>query len=185
MLHVTETIPSKRSIAEPTVGKVGATAPDELVEQIIGEIEPVIVRQFHAGVWHDRTVSKTNMFVLMLLGQHGPMPMNRLAGLLDVSFPSLSGIVDRMEENGLVERIRDDSDRRIVLVQSTAKGGACIAELQEVRRDVLRRVLRAMDVADQRTCLAAFSAMRRAAEKLDMEERATTPCGPERHRTAT
>ena len=43
--------------------------------------------------------------------------MSRLAELLDVSLSNATGIVDRMEERGLVERVRVPDDRRVVLVR--------------------------------------------------------------------
>jgi DNA-binding MarR family transcriptional regulator len=181
MLNVTASTDPSRPAREE--GQSSTIVADELVEEIIGDLEPLIVRQYQAAVWHDRSISKTNMFVLMILMENGQMPMNRLAGMLDVSFPSLSGIVDRMEERGLVERIRDDNDRRIVLVKSTAKGHASLAELQEMRRNYLRRVLRAMAVDDRRTCQAAFRAMRRAADALPAEVAGANPCGPGQRRS--
>ena len=45
------------------------------------------------------------------------MPMSRLAEMLDVSLSNATGLIDRMEERGFVERIRVPDDRRVVLVQ--------------------------------------------------------------------
>jgi DNA-binding MarR family transcriptional regulator len=182
MLHVTASI--DRDEPARAAGQPSPVNADELIEEIIGELEPLIVRQYQAAVWHDRTISKTHMFVLMLLMEHDQMPMSRLAGLLDVSFPSLSGIVERMEERGLVERIRDENDRRIVIVKSTAKGHTSVAEVQEMRRNYLRRILRTMPVAERRTCLSAFAAMRRAADEIPPDAARGTPCGPTLHKSS-
>ena len=181
MLHVAASVDHDQPA--PAEGLSSATAGNELVEEIIGELEPLIVRQYQAAVWHDRTISKTHMFVLMLLMEHDQMPMSRLAGMLDVSFPSLSGIIDRMEERGLVERIRDENDRRIVLVKSTDKGHASVAEVQEMRRNYLRRILRSMGLGERRTCQAAFKAMRRAADEFPPDVPGGTPCAPDLRRT--
>jgi len=181
MLHVTANI--DRDQPAPAEGLSSATAANELVEEIIGELEPLIVRQYQAAVWHDRTISKTHMFVLMLLMEHDQVPMSRLAGMLDVSFPSLSGIIDRMEERGLVERIRDANDRRIVLVKSTAKGTASVAEVQEMRREYLRKILRSMGLNERRTCQAAFKAMRQAADEIPPDAAGAAPCAPDLRRT--
>jgi DNA-binding MarR family transcriptional regulator len=181
MLHVAANI--NHDQPAPAEGLSSATAGNELVEEIIGELEPLIVRQYQAAVWHDRTISKTHMFVLMLLMEHDQMPMSRLAGMLDVSFPSLSGIIDRMEERGLVERIRDENDRRIVLVKSTATGHASVAEVQEMRRNYLRRILRSMAFAERQTCQVAFKAMRRAADEIPPDVAGAPPCVPDLRRT--
>ncbi len=54
--------------------------------------------------------------------------MSRLAELLDVSLSNATGLVDRMEERGLVERVRVPDDRRVVLVRLTAAGQAALAD---------------------------------------------------------
>src|SRR4026209_2489232 len=67
-------------------------------------------------------VSMTHMHVMWLLQHHDELPMRRMAELLDVSFSNATGIVDRMEERGLVERVRVAGDRRVVLVRIAAGG---------------------------------------------------------------
>ena len=61
-------------------------------------------------------ISMTHFNVLTLLRHHDAMPMHRLADLIGASMPSVTGIVDRMEERGLVERVRVPEDRRVILV---------------------------------------------------------------------
>ena len=61
-------------------------------------------------------ISMTHFHVLTLLRHHDAMPMGRLAEILDASMSSATGIIDRMEERGLVERTRVPDDRRVVLV---------------------------------------------------------------------
>jgi DNA-binding MarR family transcriptional regulator len=158
------------SVSSSEVGADDASASDtdpDLVDRIIAEYEPLVAvqRRATAHIWLDRSISKANMHVLMLLGGHGPLPMSRLAGLLDVSLPNATGIVDRMEEHGLVERIRDEHDRRVVLVRATTAGVTLVDEIEDLRRSELRRILERLDHDEQRTCLAAFRAMRRAAER--------------------
>ncbi len=144
---------------------------DEQVDGIIIELERLIAgqRHSHAHVWHDRSVSKVNLYVLMLLEQFDALPMGRLASMVDVSLPSLTGIVTRMEEHGLVERVRDETDRRIVLARSTPKGRGTIREIEALRREYLRRLFDALDADERGTCYEAFRALRRSAERLDAE----------------
>ena len=49
-----------------------------------------------------------------MLQHHGPQTMTRLADMLDVSLSNATGIVDRLEDRGFVERVRVKDDRRIV-----------------------------------------------------------------------
>lgn len=144
----------------------------DLVERIVAEYEPIVARtrRVLAGVWHDRKVSKTTLFVLMQLELHGPIPMSRLAGLLDAGLPNVTGIVTRMEELELVERVRDDRDRRVVLVRATPRGSEMVQELEAIRRQYLRQLVVRLDAQDREACLQAFRALRRAAEELELDE---------------
>ena len=82
-------------------------------------------------------ISMTHFHVLTLLRHHDAMPMGRLAEILDASMSSTTGIIDRMEEKGLVERVRVSDDRRIVLVRSTAAGLALIDEAELVKSEII------------------------------------------------
>ncbi len=96
-------------------------------------------------------ISMTHFHVLTLLRHHDAMPMSRLADVLGASMPSVTGIVDRMEERGLVERVRVPDDRRIVLVQPTQAGLDLVDEAELIGSDVFRRALarlKGRDLAD-------------------------------------
>jgi DNA-binding MarR family transcriptional regulator len=82
-------------------------------------------------------ISMTHFHVLTLLRHHDAMPMGRLAEILDVSMSSATGIIDRMEERGLVERMRVPDDRRVVLVRLTATGADLVDQAELVRSDIL------------------------------------------------
>ena len=69
--------------------------------------------------WLEGSLSIVQLHVLTVLETAGPLPMGKLADALDVSVASATGIVDRMEQRGLVERRHDEADRRIVLVHPT------------------------------------------------------------------
>ena len=102
----------------------------------------------------------------MLLSD-GPTTMTHLADSLDVSLPNVTGIVDRMVENGLVVRGGADDDRRVVTVEATAAGRHTVEEIDLVRRRQLAAVLTQLDPEQQRRALDTFTDLRVAAERLD------------------
>jgi DNA-binding MarR family transcriptional regulator len=107
-------------------------------------------------------VSMTHMHVMWLLEHHGDLPMSRMADLLDVSFSNATGIVDRMEERGLVERIRVPDDRRVVLVRLADRGYATLDEMEAVKQDRLQAVLGHLDEAQLARVAAALDDLRGA-----------------------
>ncbi|MDQ6682970.1 MAG: MarR family transcriptional regulator [Chloroflexota bacterium] len=128
-----------------------------LAQRIIEEIAPLLSRQ--RGAWaarcHARGVSITHLQVVTVLEDEGQVSMSRLAEILDVSLPSVTGIVDRMAERGLVERVADPSDRRVVLARLTAAGAELGAELERLRLDRLGAVVQRLTEAQQANLLQA------------------------------
>jgi DNA-binding MarR family transcriptional regulator len=114
-------------------------------------------------------ISMTHFHVLTLLRHHDAMPMGRLAEILDVSLSNATGVIDRMEERGLVERVRVPDDRRIVLVKPTQPGLDLVDEVELVKSDVMTRALARLD-ADQLDRLTVAVADLRAAIEGEMAE---------------
>jgi DNA-binding MarR family transcriptional regulator len=86
-------------------------------------------------------ISMTHFNVLTLLRHHDAMPMGRLAEILDASMSSATGIIDRMAERGLVERVRVPDDRRVVLVRPTQAGLDLVDDAELVKNDVMTGAL--------------------------------------------
>src|SRR5690349_14335871 len=68
---------------------------------------------------------------------HGPT-IGELADYLMVKHHSAVGLVDRLVQHGLVQRVHEDSDRRKVRVQLTAEGEAKLRRLSTAHRHELR-----------------------------------------------
>jgi len=107
-------------------------------------------------------VSMTHMHVMWLLEHHGDLPMSRVADLLDVSLSNATGIVDRMEERGLVERIRVPDDRRVVLVRIAPRGLEALDEMEAVKHDRLQAILGHLDESQLLRVAAALDDIRGA-----------------------
>ena len=82
-------------------------------------------------------ISMTQLHVMHLLERHGEIAMSRLAEMLDVSDSAATGLIDRIEERGFVERIRVPEDRRIVLVRITPVGRQTLEDVEAVRTEVI------------------------------------------------
>jgi DNA-binding MarR family transcriptional regulator len=117
------------------------------VDAIIAEIQATMCRMRAAGSRKllEQGVSLAHMHVLWLLEDQGPLPMSRIAEALDISLSNATGLVDRMEERGLVERARVPRDRRVVIVHPTDRGRTVMDELELLRRSHMERILRHLD----------------------------------------
>jgi DNA-binding MarR family transcriptional regulator len=90
-------------------------------------------------------ISVAQLNILFTLQREGEMPMSRLAEVLNVSLSNATGLIDRIEERGYVERTGVPEDRRIVLIRLTAEGQRLLEELDALSDELLRGVLCRLD----------------------------------------
>ena len=67
--------------------------------------------------------------VLRVLGEHGVVETGRVAREAFILGPSLTGVLARMERDGLIRRARDSADQRRTVVQATTKGRQLVSQL--------------------------------------------------------
>jgi DNA-binding MarR family transcriptional regulator len=160
MLHAMRSI-GERPASQAPEGPSGNAAS---VETILTEVSTWIgeLRCASMGRLVQGHVSLSHMHVLWLLQHHGSMTMSRLADLLDVSLSNATGIIDRMEEKGLIERVRVPDDRRLVLVKPGDAGMRALAESETTKRERLRALLGHLSQPERTVVLSAFRSLRRA-----------------------
>jgi DNA-binding MarR family transcriptional regulator len=123
-------------------------------------------------------ISMAQLNILYSLHRSGEMPMSRLADVLNVSLSSATGLIDRLEERGYIERTRVPEDRRIVMVRLTQAGVQMIEEQDALADDLLRSVLGRLKPSQLPAIAQATADLRAALE-------ATTGRPPDRHLTYT
>jgi DNA-binding MarR family transcriptional regulator len=109
-------------------------------------------------------VSMAQLHIMFTLQRAGDMTMSRLAEVLNVSFSNATGLIDRMEERGFIERQRVPSDRRVVLVRVTPAGEAILREVDALSDELLRSVLERLPASQLRGVAHAISALREAVD---------------------
>ncbi|MFD9539454.1 MarR family winged helix-turn-helix transcriptional regulator [Streptomyces sp. NPDC060022] len=131
----------------------------EVIELIGGVVARYHEEYDRAAATHTLTGAQARVLGLLSLQ---PMPMRRIAQKLKCEPSNITGIVDRLELRGLVERRPDPADRRVKLAAPTEDGMRTarqlrdaldfarepLAELSDAERSVLRDLLRRMLGAD-------------------------------------
>ncbi|MFE6283720.1 MarR family winged helix-turn-helix transcriptional regulator [Streptomyces sp. NPDC057877] len=109
--------------------------PDALTLEVVDLIGSVVAR-YHdeyeqAAADHALTGAQAKLLGLLSLE---PLPMRKLANKLKCEPSNVTGIVDRLESRGLVERRPDPVDRRVKLAAATAEGRRVAKDLRESLR---------------------------------------------------
>jgi len=81
------------------------------------------------------------------------MPLSAIGDRLCVTRGNVTGLIDRLEERGLVERVPDEKDRRSIYAQLTPAGAELAAEVVPHVQEALTEVLSGL-TKDERARLA-------------------------------
>jgi len=169
-------------------GRTGGPA-RPLVAEVIDELTSWNPREFIAAFrrWHQGSFSLIHLNVLTLLEAEGPISMSHLAEALDISVASATGVVDRMEKRGLVERRHDLDDRRVVLVHPAPGGATVFGEIDARRRKGLAKLLEHLSDDELEGLLRGHRALRAARAQLarDWDATAAAPATAPGPKTAS
>lgn len=77
----------------------------------------------------------------ILRGEARPMPCLEIAARMIQVMPAITGLVDRLEKQELVERRRCVEDRRVVYIEITDKALALLIDLDEPVMDLHRNLI--------------------------------------------
>jgi len=124
----------------------------------------------HRAVWDVKPWLELNMSTpqfkaLLLISEEEGIRMRELARRLGGSFSNATVLVDRLVDRGLVERLADSQDRRVVLVQSTEEGQRLIQQLVTSWRSLSASLLEALDPEDLPTIHEALRVLLKVSQQ--------------------
>ena len=132
------------------------------------------------GILYSSSVARTlgispgDLECLDFVATHQPVTAGALAGATGLTTGAITGVIDRLEKAGFVQRIRTDSDRRKVLVSTTEafldRVVPLFEPMQRLQRSVIERCTQ-----EQLRQVAAFMALslkaaREAVAELDSRQ---------------
>lgn len=107
---------------------------------------------------------------LMFIAQNERITSKKLAETLGVTPANITGVVDRLVQQGLARRVANPEDRRVEFLEATADGRKIVANLRESTQEHMQKLLSQLN-EDELTCLlTASTALLRAAENLRQQE---------------
>ncbi len=104
-------------------------------------------------------LSLTAASTLKRLEDGGVHRLTELSFSEGISQPAMTQLVSRLEKDQLVERVKDASDGRVVLVRITPAGTAALAARRAARARRLDELLAALPDADREAIMAALPAL--------------------------
>ncbi|MFD2446259.1 MarR family winged helix-turn-helix transcriptional regulator [Bacillus sp. CGMCC 1.16607] len=116
--------------------------------QIVANIEKElryisgIVRQKGREILSNYTITPPQFVALQWLFEYGDMTIGELSNKMFLACSTTTDLVDRMEKNQLVQRVKDPNDRRVVRIHLLDEGERIIDEVIKKRQLYLQDVLK-------------------------------------------
>ena len=139
----------------------------EDVRSILKLQDEIVQRRavWDSGPWLELNMSTPQLKALLLISDEEAIRMRELARKLGGSFSNATVLVDRLVDRGLVERLPDPDDRRVVLVRATGEGQALIEQLVTSWRALSESVLDVMDAEDLAALRRGLAALLEASKE--------------------
>ena len=124
------------------------------------------------GGWQDLELTMPQAKTMFLLHRQGPTRMGVLSEHLGRGLPSVTSMMDRLVKKGLVERVEDPSDRRVVACRLTDEGKRAVERFWQVSRERRLALADALTLDELEAVVPALDIFIRAAARREMERSA-------------
>lgn len=105
---------------------------DDIADNLMS-IHPLLFKSISKPMRNQTSITPGGMFVLGSLKRNGILSMSDIGKCLAMPKPHVSVIVDKLIEEGYVERQSDPKDRRIVNILLTEKG---LTDFEKIKLEV-------------------------------------------------
>jgi DNA-binding MarR family transcriptional regulator len=148
-----------------------------VVDEVIAGYEALMQRlaDSHTPEFLEIAVTMPQAKLLYLLGALGELHMSDLVARLGVSLSTISGLVDKVVDQGLASRRDDVTDRRQVVVALTPAGKAFIDRFRELNARQMRELLELLDDGELARVRDALAILDAAATRLARNEGPASP----------
>ncbi|AIC95214.1 MarR family winged helix-turn-helix transcriptional regulator [Shouchella lehensis] len=100
-----------------------------------------LVRQKGREILTHFPITPPQFVALQWLNEYGDMTIGELSDRMHLACSTTTDLIDRMEKNELVSRVKDESDRRVVRIHLKTKGQEIILEVIKKRQHYLAEML--------------------------------------------
>ena len=145
-----ETTPTEKANADTTFPKITAVRPDiRILQSLRRIIRAVDIHSRKLKSEHD--ITGPQLFCLHAIIDGGPLTATAIGKMVHLSPSTVIGILDRLEEKGLIHRQRDSKDRRLVNVTATEQGVEAVRNAPSPLQDSLGESLKRLPQLEQST----------------------------------
>jgi DNA-binding MarR family transcriptional regulator len=114
-------------------------------------------------------LTSPQLTVIKVLETFGDVSLSELSERIRAQNSTVTGIIDRMEREGLVKRERSKEDRRVVHIRLTTKGSVLAREIPVEPMEILRHAILSLSTAEGRDLVKISTKLAKRVRELVQE----------------
>jgi len=126
------------------------------------------IQQYSEQVLKEFGVTGPQLWALRIIYQESQLSMGELSERMCLHMSTVSGVVDRLEQKGYVERNREKPDRRVVKISLTKKGKRVVQRAPEAAQGKLLHGLESLSRQEVKGIHASLDKVVRLMEIQDV-----------------
>lgn len=143
-----------------------APIPAESKPEVDAIVETIIYlytesRRLTKGMAREVGLTGPQLTVIKLLESFGDLSLSSLSERIRAQNSTVTGIIDRMEREGLVRRERSTTDRRVVLIRLNEKGMKLARQIEVEPMEIFRSALFSLPQADLRDLMRILTKLQK------------------------
>jgi len=130
-----------------------------------------IIKKNGRKILHQYPITSPQFVALQWVSEKRNFTIGELSKKIGLAFSTTTDLVDRMEKNELVERVRDQKDRRVVRIHILDKGKDIIKEVVKKRQEYLGEVLASLSIKEMEQMNEVLGILHHQMHQLDEQEK--------------
>jgi DNA-binding MarR family transcriptional regulator len=136
---------------------------ETVIENLIS-IHPLLTKSFSKSIRLKSNLNPGSLYVLGALSKHEVLSMSEIGCKLSMPKPHVTGLVDKLIAENLVERLNDPNDRRIVNIKITQKG---IDDFKSIKKEITLEFRKKLELLDENRLIILSEATEQVKEILN------------------
>jgi MarR family transcriptional regulator, organic hydroperoxide resistance regulator len=136
---------------------------DKSLFVLLHNLGPQLINRAHLGL------TPGQVFMLHYIKDENQYSVSKLAEKMEVAPSAITVMVDRLENHGFVNRLRDKSDRRVVKIKLTNSGEEKLKQVLQLRKQIVEHCLLQLDPNEMVTFIHTLESLASVASALDLD----------------
>jgi DNA-binding MarR family transcriptional regulator len=158
----------------------GPPLPSDVKDEVNQVLETIIYlytesRRITKELARRAELTGPQLTVVKILETVGDLSLSDLSDRIRAQNSTVTGIIDRMEREGLVVRVRSTEDKRVVIIRLTEKGERIAREIPVEPMEIFRGALAGLTLAETRELMRILTKLARRVQSIVRRETPEKP----------